>query len=220
MTARKTGWTMKAGGLLVAALLFASAFACYAGTEEDFQAGKKFFQTGDVVGAIAQLRKAADQGHVRAQTLLAYILDISEENEEAVKYYRMAANQGDAEGEFGLGSMLAAGEGVPKNYGEAFKWIKRAAERSYLPAVNALAEAYWTGDLGLGQEGRKDQEQALRWIRQAAEKGHLPSVNALAQAYRNGLLGLAPDTEQAKVWEARAKALAARPGKESKSPKK
>lgn len=206
----------------LAAVLMLCPFAslCLAGPEEDYQAGRKSVQAGDIVNAMATLKRAADQGHVRAQTLFAYILDFSEENEDAVKYYRMAANQGDPEGELGLGLLYAAGKGVAKNNEDALNWIKKAAEKNYQPAINVLADAYWAGSLGLGEEGKRDNAQALLWIMRAAEKDYLPAVKALAQAHRQGLLGLNPDPEQATLWEAKLRTLSAPPGKDAKGKKK
>ena len=38
---------------------------------------------------------------------------------EAVKWYRLAADQGDARAQFNLGFMYGTGQGVPQNYAEA-----------------------------------------------------------------------------------------------------
>jgi len=88
-------------------LLLASPaiLAADAGVDEEFRRGEKAYHTGDVIGAMGSLRKAADQGHADAQALLAEILDRAEFNEEAVAYYRKAADQGNANGEYGLGTM-------------------------------------------------------------------------------------------------------------------
>ena len=48
---------------------------------------------------------------------------------EAVKWYRKAAEQGDAEAQYNLGVMYDKGEGVPKNNVEAYKWFNLAAAR-------------------------------------------------------------------------------------------
>ena len=46
---------------------------------------------------------------------------------EAVKWYRKAADQGDARAQFNLGIMYAKGEGVPQDYVQAHKWVNLAA---------------------------------------------------------------------------------------------
>jgi hypothetical protein len=48
---------------------------------------------------------------------------------EAVKWYRKAANQGDADAQFVLGTLYDEGRGVPQDYVEAHKWYNLAAAR-------------------------------------------------------------------------------------------
>lgn len=173
-------------GLLV--LIFCG-LGCYgvalAGPNEDYQAALKSYQDGDVVGAMSGLRKAADAGHPKAQVLLAELLDRAEIDEEAAGYYRKAAEQGDADGMFGYGVMLAAGEGVKKDLLGARRWINKAAELGHLQAINVIAQAYLTADLGLTDNDRNSPE-ALRWVELAAKNDYLPALDALADAYRTG----------------------------------
>ncbi len=46
---------------------------------------------------------------------------------QAVKWYRLAAEQGHAEAQAILGIMYAEGEGVPQDYVLAYKWLNLAA---------------------------------------------------------------------------------------------
>ena len=188
------------------ALLFAwQMTSAHGAPEDDYRAGSQAFRRGDVVEAMAMLKKSADVGHAPSQALLAYILDKAEFNEEAVAYYRKAAAQGDADGELGLGSMLAAGDGVKRDADEARKWITRAAEKGHTGAINVLAQAYIKGELGIDEAQRKGPE-ALRWVRRAADANHPSALEQLASAYRTGGYGLALDPKQAEVLEAKARA--------------
>ena len=54
---------------------------------------------------------------------------------EAAKWYRSAAEQGQAEAQALLGSMYTQGDGVAKDKAEAEKWFKLAAKQG-----NQLAE--------------------------------------------------------------------------------
>ena len=54
---------------------------------------------------------------------------VPQDYEEAVKWYRLAAEQGDAEAQCGLGEMYYGGEGVPQDYAEAIRLWKLAAEQ-------------------------------------------------------------------------------------------
>ena len=47
---------------------------------------------------------------------------------EALKWYKLAAAQGDAGAQNTIGSMYSKGDGVIQNYAEALKWYKLAAD--------------------------------------------------------------------------------------------
>ena len=133
---------------VLALLLLWHVCLAWAAPEDDYRLGADAYRAGDVVRAMALLKTSADAGHAPSQSLLAYILDQAEFNEEAFAYYRKAAAQGNADGEYGLGSMYAVGEGVKRDPAEARKWITRAAERGHAAAINSLAQAYIEGELG------------------------------------------------------------------------
>jgi TPR repeat protein len=187
-----------------AALCF--ALSAFAAGEDEYREGLKYYQTGDVTTAMARLRKPADAGYAPAQVLLADILDQAEFNEEAVSYYRKAAAQGHVDGEFGLGNMIANGEGVKRDPAEGRQWILRAADKNHPRAIAAMAQAYISGGLGL-EEKERAGEDARRWILRAADTNYLPALDYLAKAYRMGLLSLAVDVKQAEVLEAKARAI-------------
>ena len=64
---------------------------------------------------------------------------VPEDDAEAVRWYRMAAEQGLAPAQFILGLMYANGEGVPQNYVRAYAWFNLAAAQGYEGAVSAKA---------------------------------------------------------------------------------
>ena len=49
--------------------------------------------------------------------------------QEAVKWYRLAAEQGKNVAQFELGAMYANGKGVPQDFVQAHKWLNLAASR-------------------------------------------------------------------------------------------
>jgi hypothetical protein len=201
---------------IATALLAGLPLAAAAGPQEDYEAGRKSFARGDFAGAMVALRRAGDAGHAPAQALLGAILDSAGEEAEAVKYYRMAAEQGDADGEYGLGKQYSSGEGVKADPKQAYEWISRAAAKGHKSAISGLADAYMYGGLGLDAAARADNAAALKWIQAAAENNYLPAMNALASAYRKGQYGLAPDPAKAKSWDDRIKAVMAPPKAEQK----
>jgi TPR repeat protein len=190
---------------LLAAALLATGVA-WADAAADFAAGDAAYRRGDVRAAIANLRKAADAGHVRAQVLLGFILDGAEENAEAARYLAMADQQGDAEGTHMLAGLHAAGEGVPRDPARARELYEKAAASGFRDSVLVMAGACLKGGLGLS-DAERSSPAALAWIQKAADLGDLPSVDRLAIAYRKGEFGLSPDEQMAKQYEARSRAL-------------
>ena len=64
---------------------------------------------------------------------------------EALKWYRLAADQGDASAQYNLGVMYAEGRGVPQDYAEALKWYRLAADQGYADAQFNLGVMYANG---------------------------------------------------------------------------
>jgi TPR repeat protein len=66
-----------------------------------------------------ETKALADQGMVAAQFNLGIMYDtglgVSENDAEAVKWFRTAADQGHAKPQFNLGNMYYRGDGVPEN---------------------------------------------------------------------------------------------------------
>ncbi len=50
-----------------------------------------------------------------------------------MKWWRLAAEQGDAVAQYNLGVKYAQGEGVSEDYAEAIKWWRLAAEQGKYP---------------------------------------------------------------------------------------
>lgn len=175
-----------------------------AGADEDYQAGVKSFRDGDVVGAMTPLRAASLAGHAKAQALLAEILDRTDFDEDAIALYRKSAAQGEPDGMFGLGVMVAAGEGTKKDVQAGREWILKAAEKGLALAVNVIAQAYLKGELGYNEADRNTPE-ALIWIKRAASNEYLPAIDALVAAYTTGSgLPVEMDRMQAEQYQAQA----------------
>ena len=65
---------------------------------------------------------------------------VPEDDEEAVKWYREAAEQGHADAQCNLGDMYCYGLGVPEDCEEAAKWYQKAARQGITAAQKALAK--------------------------------------------------------------------------------
>lgn len=146
-------------GIWVLSLLSPAARADDA---EDMARANDFYDKLQMVDAIPIFMKLAEKNYLPAQTRLGDIMDYTEEDEQAVGWYIMAAFQGDAAGAYGLGRMYANGDGIKRDNGQALYWIKLAAGKDDLNAIKALEAAYRTGaDSGL--EVAIDLKQAQFW---------------------------------------------------------
>ena len=119
------------------------------------------------------------------------------------------AEQGNAEGLFGLAHMYDAGEGVEKNPGEAVRGFTLAAQQGHTQAIRVLAQAYETGELDL----KVNYAEAVSWLNAGIAAQDAWSIRRLARAYRRGELGLRIDLEQAAFLEARLAQLLPQPAK-------
>jgi TPR repeat protein len=75
---------------------------------------------------------------------------------------------------YNLGIAYANGRGVPKDYVEAVKWVRKAAEQNDVPAQSVLGICYFKG-----QGVKKDYTEAVKWFRKAAEQNDVRAQNNL-----------------------------------------
>jgi hypothetical protein len=88
------------------------------------------YRQGDVARAIAIAREEAERSDPQAQALLAFYLytKVPPDTAEAVRWWKRAAEQGHAEGQFMLATQYFYGLAIPADYGEAYKWALIAAQ--------------------------------------------------------------------------------------------
>ena len=113
---------------------------------------------------------------------------------EAIKYFKLSAEQGHAFAQYGLGAMYGDGLGVEQNYHEAEKWLRLAAEQGIAEAQETLARVYMTG-LGVEQ----NYYEAAKWAKLAAEQGIAESQAILGALYSQGW-GVEQNDYEAEKW--------------------
>lgn len=96
--------------------------------------------------SIFTIAKKAQHGSAYSQRVLGNIYEVSQDYNESAKWYRLAAEQGDAEAQFSLGYMYDLGEGFPQDYSEALKWYRLSADQGYAGAQFNLGLMYNYGD--------------------------------------------------------------------------
>jgi TPR repeat protein len=97
---------------------------------------------------------------------------VAQDLAEAVRYYALAAEQGDALAQFNLGICYKHGEGVAQNWAEAVRYFRLAAEQGVADAQYHLGICFEHGK-GVAQ----DLAEAVRYYRlAAAQAGALSSA--------------------------------------------
>lgn len=122
----------------------------------------------------------------------------SKDYAEAYKWFKQAADQGNAKGQNGLGLLYKYGNGVEKDAKEAVKWFKLSAEQNYASAQNNLGTMYENGN-GV----TKDYKEAAKWYRLAADQGHANGQNNLGYMYVKGY-GVKQNYSEAAEWYRKA----------------
>jgi len=93
---------------------------------DDFSDGLEAYNNGDYITALGLLKPLAETDHAIAQYSLGVMYDIGDgvlqDDKEAAKWYRMAAEQGLAQAQFNLGNMYANGYGLLQDHKRAHMW--------------------------------------------------------------------------------------------------
>jgi S1-C subfamily serine protease len=184
--------------ILAASLVACLGLARTAPAEAGFAEGSAAYEEGDYATAFREFLPLARAGDRYIQFIVGLMYDFGEgviENDsEAGRWYRRAADQGLAEAQFNLGNMYRRGEGVPSNDAEAVRWYRRAAEQGYANAQFNLGFMY---DFGEGVPG--NDVEAVRWYRRAADQGNANAQFNLGLMYELGE-GVPTDWMEAHFW--------------------
>ena len=135
-------------------------------------------------------------------------MDENQFNENIIK-----AVEDDADAQFTVGMCYLLGNGIKRNYKEAYKWISKSAEHNNVEAIHMLGELYKNGiyvsenyekaityyqkagelgapvsqnEVGINCGRHGDFEQALFWFLKAAEQDYAPAMTNIARIYIDG----------------------------------
>jgi len=166
--------------------------------------GTAYYNDNDYPEALRWFEKAAEKGHVEAQTMVGAMYHCGEgvtcDYAKAIKWYLLAAEQNDARAQFNLGRMYETGEGVTRDWPEAMKWYRKAAELGLTCAQFNIGNMY---------EKRKgvsfNSDEARKWYEKAGERGDLDAQMRLGYMYYEGD-GVRRDNVKAYKWFSRAAA--------------
>jgi len=119
---------------------------------------------------------------------------VQQDDREAVKWLRKAAEQGNANGQYSLGYMYEQGRGVERDDGAAVKWYRKAAEQGNAVGQSNLGMMYADGR-GIAQS----DNEAVIWYSKAAWQGNASGQFNLGFMYAKGR-GVAQSFTEAVTW--------------------
>lgn len=112
--------------------------------------------------------------------------------ERAAYWYKMAANQGNAEAQFALAQLYEDGRGVEADIFEAERWFLRAAEQGVVEAFTSLGYIYWTHKDLLAKQG-----EALNYLEEGKRNGSDWAIYYLGNVHYHGELGVTRNLKEA-----------------------
>lgn len=174
------------------------------------------------------LTELADEGDVRAQYALGAVALELDDAHTALRYWTLAAEQGDPAAPRAIGHLYAAGRGVPRDVEKAAEHFRSAAAAGEYGAMYDLALLHLKEDGLAGRMSRDEaaslletaaghglaeaavelgnllaedgrDDEALRWYLRAAHAGHARAMFVAGCWYRDGH-GTDPDPVQAVRW--------------------
>jgi TPR repeat protein len=153
---------------------------------------------------VQEIRSLAEKGDATAQAALGFFCELGIHTPvdcaQAVKWYRKAAEQGNARAQLNLrqiaefGFTYEKGNGRPAESSEVIKKCRKDAEAGNARSQFNLGQMYeW------GNEVTQDFAEAVKWYRLAAEQGGAAAQFMLGVCYCNGQ-GVRQSTDQAVKW--------------------
>ena len=159
--------------IFVAASVLLFASIAWSG---DFQKGWDAYSAGDYATALTELQELADAGDAGAAYGMGLMygngFGVEMLDDQALKYYEIAAEQGHAEAQFNLAVMHQNGWGVPQSDENANKWYHLAAEQGITDAQTSLGRYYAMDFLE-----SYDPVEAYMWFRIAEDLHDLDAAS-------------------------------------------
>jgi S1-C subfamily serine protease len=145
--------------LILAALAITSTFCLAKAIPGNFNTGWAAYQKGNYAQAIGIWTRLAKQGHESAQINLGFMYDygqgVTQSFPQAARWYRAAAIQHSAVGQYNLALLISEGKVNPLKGRSAQYWLKKSSAQGYKNALRQLEnENANDASASLGSQGR------------------------------------------------------------------
>lgn len=118
--------------------------------------------------------------------------------QEKYKQQLPAAEAGNAEAQYDVGTMFERGNGVGRDMQKAFEWYMKSAKQGNDKALYKVGLSYLHG-----KGVNKDYDKALKWLNAAADKNNVRAYYYIGTMYEKGN-GVGKDLNAAMRWYTRA----------------
>ena len=145
-------------------------------------------------GNLRKMEEIATTGDQRAQVWLGLMFQNRARHSEALKWYSLAGEQGNAWAIGNAAFLHKRGLGTPKSLEAATDWYRKGAEFGNAGHQSNYAYALLQGE-GVG----KDEQKAFEWLLKSAEQKNSSAYLGLANLYSSGL-GTMRDPVKAYVY--------------------
>src|SRR5574344_1184369 len=115
-----------------------------------------------------------------------------------IKFWKTSASQGNKLAQYIVGSYYYNGQGIKKDFNEAFKWFSLSAAKGLPQSQYSLGLCYYNG-----QGTEQNYNQAVKWWLIAAKHGDIDAQFNLGLCYLYAK-GLEKDLTKAHYWIERA----------------
>jgi TPR repeat protein len=123
------------------------------------------------------------------------------DGQESFDIIKTKAEEGDVISQANLGNCYDIGLGVARDYAEAMKWYRKAADQGEAKAQVKVGDFYMQNTDDSQGVGVSDYWTAAIWFRKAAEQGNIDAQNKLGICYFNGGSGgLEKNSTEAVKW--------------------
>lgn len=122
-------------------------------------------------------RKAAEQDYALAQHALGLACLEESDDGEAVRWFRLAAQQDLPEAQTDLAKCYLNGTGVPAHRGHAASWFRKAERLGYVPAITGLGRCHFEAE---------EPDLGVLCYRRAADQGDGEARFRLGECYLTG----------------------------------
>ena len=211
-------WAMKAAkqGSAEGAFIVGGCYYQGKGVKVDKDAAIQYFEQAGLLGYTVAMMNLGS----------IYLNMMPPSYEKARRWFKLAAEKGDAEAQNTLAKMYLGGIGGEQNMSKALIWFDKSAEQGYADAEFELGNIYRKGivvpkdlskaeslykrsfehgyigalnNLGTMYAEMSDEESAFKTFRHAAELGDVIGMMNVGIAYLKGK-GVPRDVKQAREW--------------------